>query len=154
MPAMASASPPSARPSSSCLLLHVVEPTDDRISGNVPAVLHHRLAAAVDRLDGGIVGREQPVIEQAVALEAGIVQHHEIGPLAGRNGATVESCFEQATASRARGIAQHVALSMDETLAVLQGSELVGSGNTNVGIRADAQAATLSEEGRHVEQPV
>src|SRR4029077_19476891 len=56
------------------------------LAGEVAAVLHHRHAPAIDRLDRRVVGREQPGVEQAVSLrgrERGLVlvQHHEVRTL-------------------------------------------------------------------------
>ena len=43
---------------------------------------------------------------------------------------------------------------MDQALAVFEGAQLVGGGDADVGVRADAEAAALGEEVRHVEQAV
>src|SRR5258708_29534409 len=60
---------------------------NDRIATDVPAVLHDRCAAAIDRLDGSVIGGEQPGVENAVVVQALRLKDDEIGALAGGQGA-------------------------------------------------------------------
>jgi hypothetical protein len=100
----------------------------------VPAVLHDRHAAAIDRADRGIVGREDPVIDHGVVREAVGLEHDEVGTLSGRYGVGSERGLEQAPAGRARRLAQHVALAAHEALAVFERAQLVGGGDADVRI--------------------
>src|SRR5690348_7215851 len=86
-------------------------------------------AASLDRDDRRVVGGEQPVVEDGVAAKTGGVEGDDrVVDRAHGLCAAGERAVEQAAAGRLAGIAQHVALAMDQALAVFEGAQLVGDG--------------------------
>src|SRR6185437_6008856 len=127
----------------------------DAVAVLVSSVIDQPDATALDRDDRRVVGGEQPMVEDGVAAMTGGVEGDDrvVGRAYGLC-ATGERRLEQAPAGRLAGIAQHVALAMDQALAVFEGAQLVCGGEADVGIRADAEAAAVAEEVGHVEQAV
>src|SRR5258708_24665651 len=93
-----------------------------------------RLARAIHGLNGGIVGREQPVVEDAIVFETRVVQHDEIRALADGERLAVERHLEQTAAGGTLGFTQYVALAVEQTLAVFERAKLIGGGDTYVGV--------------------
>src|SRR5476651_2080937 len=101
----------------------------------VAALLYDRHTAAIDRPDSVVVGGEYPGIDNGVIAVTASLQHDEVGRLADRQGLPIKRALEKMATGRSRGIAEQVALAMEQALAVFQRTQLVGSGDAHVGVR-------------------
>src|SRR3954470_6151455 len=134
----------------------------------VAAALDHMRAAADDVGDGGVVGGEDPRIEDDVAAGRGergrlAVEHRDVGALPRRDRADRATerlrtagagGLVQPASGRTLFLAERVAAALREPLRVFEPPQLLGGGDADERIRADAEASALGEEAAGIEHAI